>query len=300
MRLEVRHLEVLLAIEEAKSISGAARILGIDQPHVTRQLRRIEQRLGFEVFTRSVKGVESTTEGLRVLMLARRALGVIDNLNTPQIADIGGVPEVLRVVYYGLPAITILDDLTARYQDLQVRFSTTTPHGAYTHLHAGLADVFLGIWLPHVEWPVPGALATVEILADPTYVYLASDHPLASKPDLRLADFADEGWITGVDPDSWAMVSAECRLVGGFEPVLSHRVGEENAISTLLSRGRGVVLGSSVAVRRPGVVGRPYPGASTARWMQVHHPERVNRDLIATVADLLRVRYKTWRESTRA
>jgi DNA-binding transcriptional LysR family regulator len=300
MRLEVRHLEVLLAIEQAGSISGAARQLGVDQPHVTRQLRRIEQRLGAEVFQRTTKGVRPTTRGTRILVLARRALSVIDDLAGPPVVEDGRSRELLRVLYYGVPAVVILDDLAEQSPELQVQFSTTTPRDAYEQLRAGLADVFLGIWLPHVEWPVAGPLATVEILADPTFVYLAADHPLAEQSVLRLSDLAGEGWITGVDPDSWTMVSEECRLVGGFDPRVSHRVGDEASISGLLARGHGVMLGSSVAARRPGVVGRPYQGSSPARWMQVHVPGRVDRELVASVAELLRSRYVSWQEAAAA
>ncbi|HXV91793.1 MAG TPA: LysR family transcriptional regulator [Pseudonocardia sp.] len=299
MRLEVRHLEVLLAIEESSSISGAARKLGIDQPHVTRQLRRIEQRLGVEVFVRTAKGVTATSAGVRVLSLARRALGVIDELSTPESGS-ARPRETLRVLYYGLPAIAILDDLGVQYPELQVRFSTTTPAEAYEQLRAGTADVFLGIWLPHVEWPASGPLATREILADPTYVYLAADHPLAAQPELRLTDLAGENWVTGVDRDSWTMVREECRLVGGFEPLLTHRVADESTVSTLVGRGRGVALGSSVASRRPAVVGRPYQGSSPARWMQAYAPGRVDRDLVATVSGLLRARHVSWSESLRS
>lgn len=300
MRLEVRHLEVLLAIEEASSISGAARKLGIDQPHVTRQLRRIEQRLGVEVFLRTTKGARPTAAGLRILQLARRALSAIDDLTA---ADTGLGPtrtrELLRILYYGIPAIAVLDDLSNRFPDLQVRFSTTTPDDAYDQLRAGTADVFLGVWLPHIDWPPAARLAAMEILADPTHVYLAADHPLAASAELRLADLGGEGWITGVDADSWTMVSEECRLVGGFDPQLSHRVGDEVAISTLLSRGQGVMLGSSVAARRSGVVGRAYVGASPARWMQVFQPGRVDREIVAALAELLRSRYASWTEQLR-
>lgn|GEM_PF-1963711 len=300
MRLEVRHLEVLLAIEECSSISGAARKLGVDQPHVTRQLRRIEQRLDVAVFLRTTRGVTPTAAGQRVLSLAKRALGVIDELATPeQSSGPSSQRETLRILYYGLPAIAILDDLGAVYPELQVRFSTTTPAEAYDKLQAGTADIFLGIWLPHVEWPKPGLLAAVQILADPTYVHLAAHHRLAPRAELRLADLADENWITGVDPDSATMVSEECRLVGGFDSVLGHHVGDEATVSTLLSRGQGVVLGSSVAARRPGVVGRPYFGSSPARWMQVYSPGRVDRDLVAAIAGLLRSRHTAWTAALR-
>ena len=300
MRLEVRHLEVLLAIEEASSISGAARRLGIDQPHVTRQLRRIEERLGVEIFLRTTKGVKPTAAGLRVLTLARRALSVIDDLTEPEAGqDPSRTRELLRILYYGIPAIAVLDDLSNRFPGLQVRFSTTTPEDAYDQLRAGAADVFLGVWLPHIDWPAAAQLATMEILADPTHVYLAADHPLAASSELRLGELAGEGWITGVDTDSWTMVSEECRLVGGFDPQLSHRVGDEVAISTLLSRGHGVMLGSSVAARRAGVIGRAYVGASSARWMQVYQPGRVDREIVAVLADLLRSRYAFWTEQLR-
>ncbi len=301
MRLEVRHLEVLLAIEACGSISGAARKLGVDQPHLTRQLRRIEQRLDISVFLRTARGVIPTDAGLRVLALARTALGIIDDLAVDPDDDMFSNCSrlTLRVLYHGVPAVAILDELGTTHPDLQVRFSTAAPREAFDQLRAGTADVFLGIWLPHVDWPDAGALAATEILADPTYVYLAADHPLADTTELNLADLATENWISGVSEDGTQMVGRECRLVGGFDPCIGHRVGDETAVSTLLSRGRGVMLGSSVAAPRPGVVGRPYRGSSPARWMQVHTPGQVDRDLVADLATLLRRLHDRWSESMR-
>lgn len=298
MRLDVRHLEVLLAVEEAGSITGAARILGVDQPHVTRQLRRIEEWLGAAVFARTSRGVRATPAGERALILARQALDVIDDLAAVNVADrVGASTRFLRVLYYGVPAITALDDLTERFSDLEVRFGTARPREAVEELRSGAADVFLGVALPHVEWPRTGTLACVELLADPTLAYLSAEHPLATKEDLRLSDLAGEGWVAGVDQDSWTMVSQECRLVGGFTPRMSHSVDDEASLHALVSRGYGVALGSSVAAQRDGVVARPYQGASPARWLQVYPPGRVDRDVVATLADVLRARYASWVEA---
>jgi DNA-binding transcriptional LysR family regulator len=291
----VRHLEVLLAIDQCGSISGAARVLGVDQPHVTRQLRRIEQRLDVPVFLRSARGVTPTAAGLRVLTIARRALGLMDELaSSCRGSEAGRSGDALRVLYHGLPAIAILDDLGRQYPGLEVRFSATGPHDAHAQLAAGTADVFLGVWLPHVEWPRAAPLAAMEILADPTYAFLSAGHRLAAQPELRLSDLAGENWIAGVDADSWAMVTTECRLVGGFEPRLRHRVGDEPTASTLLARGQGVMLGSSVTARHPAVVGRPYRGSTPLRWMQVYAPSRVDRELVAVIAALLRDRHDEW------
>lgn len=301
MRLDIRHLEVLLAIAECGSISGAARNLGVDQPHISRQLRRIEQRLEISVFVRSARGVTATAPGLRVLTLARRALGVLDELDRSVTTGHGDLPvEALRISYQGLPAIAILDVLGERYPGLQAQLRATTPAAASAELRAGRADVFLGVWLPHTRWPDAESIALVNVLADPTQVHLAAGHPLAARPELRLSDLADEPWINGVDDDSATMLVQECRLVGGFEPRLAHRVGDESTASALLAQGRGVMLGSSVAARTPGVVRRPYRGSSPARWMQAYQPGRVHRDLVATVSEVLRDEHRARSDGRRA
>jgi DNA-binding transcriptional LysR family regulator len=292
VHLEVRHLEILLAIQDCSSITGAARKLGVDQPHVTRQLQRIEQRLDSAVFLRTAKGVFPTGEGLRVLALARRVLAVMDEIAAPAVRtrDRRG-REPLRILYHRLPAITILDELCLSFPGLQVRLDSTTPHAAHEQLTNGTADVFLGVWLPHVEWPQPGLLAAVQILVDPMLVHLAAGHRLAARSELELADLAAENWIAGVDPDSAASVSRECVLAGGFEPVLGYRVDDEATLASLVARGRGVALASSATTRRPAVVGRPYRRSSPARWMQVYDPSRVDHELVASIARLLRDRY---------
>lgn len=285
---------MLLAIDECGSIRGAARRLGVDQPHVSRQLRRIEQRLATTVFLRSTVGVTATASGLRILNLARRAMGVLDEIDRPAEPGPGrSAPESLRVLYHGLPATAILDGLAAEYPAVQTQFGSAPPSDAFAELRTGRADVFLGAWLPYVSWPGAESIAVVDVLADPTHVHLAAHHPLAAQHELRLSQLADEAWIIGTDDDSRAAVTQECRLLGGFEPRLAHRVGDESTAAILLSHGRGVMLGSSVAPRTRGVVRRSYRGASATRWMLAYVPGRVDRDLVATVSELLRDEHRS-------
>src|SRR6476619_2601821 len=56
MELEVRHLRALCAIADTGSLHRAARQLGVAQPSLSTQLRRIEQELGGTLFVRARTG----------------------------------------------------------------------------------------------------------------------------------------------------------------------------------------------------------------------------------------------------
>jgi DNA-binding transcriptional LysR family regulator len=72
MDLELRHLKVIRAIAEAGSLTAAASALGLAQPALSTQLKRIERLLGGELFVRSRHGVRPTPLG--ELVIARTAL----------------------------------------------------------------------------------------------------------------------------------------------------------------------------------------------------------------------------------
>ncbi|KIF72575.1 peptidase, partial [Streptomyces sp. AcH 505] len=71
MELEVRHLRAVCAIADTGSLHKAARQLGMSQPSLTTQLRRIENTLGAELFSRERTGCRPTPLGRSVLSRAR-------------------------------------------------------------------------------------------------------------------------------------------------------------------------------------------------------------------------------------
>lgn len=67
MELELRHLKTIRAIAEAGSLTRAATVLGLAQPALSAQLRRIERALGGALFERGRHGVRTTALGELVL-----------------------------------------------------------------------------------------------------------------------------------------------------------------------------------------------------------------------------------------
>src|SRR6476619_4615820 len=73
--MELRHLRYFVAVAETGSLTEAAkRRLYTSQPSLSRQIRDLEDQVGVELLSRSVRGVELTAAGAAFLDHARLAL----------------------------------------------------------------------------------------------------------------------------------------------------------------------------------------------------------------------------------
>ncbi|WP_241609099.1 LysR family transcriptional regulator [Rosenbergiella australiborealis] len=65
--MKLRHIEIVHAIVQSGSMSGAARLLNVSQPNISRVLNHAEQQLGFSLFERHHQGMFLTSEGQLLL-----------------------------------------------------------------------------------------------------------------------------------------------------------------------------------------------------------------------------------------
>src|ERR1700693_4547315 len=77
--IELRHLRYFIAVAETGSLTEAAqRRLYTSQPSLSRQIRDLEDEVGVDLLSRSVRGVELTAAGKAFLDHARLALMQVD------------------------------------------------------------------------------------------------------------------------------------------------------------------------------------------------------------------------------
>ncbi|HSF37769.1 MAG TPA: LysR family transcriptional regulator, partial [Nocardioides sp.] len=88
--LDVKRLQVLLAIVEEGSVTGAATALGYTPSAVSQQLLRLEREAGQPLLDRHARGMRPTEAGL---VLATHARKVIRQLSAAEadLQDIAGV-----------------------------------------------------------------------------------------------------------------------------------------------------------------------------------------------------------------
>src|SRR5436189_472732 len=72
--VELRHLRYFVAVAEMENVSRAALKLHVSQPALSRQIRDLEDELGFFLLERSAKAVRLTEAGRTFLTEARAVL----------------------------------------------------------------------------------------------------------------------------------------------------------------------------------------------------------------------------------
>lgn len=67
MKVDWDHLRYFLILARAKTLTNAARIMGVEHSTVARRIQALEQSLGMQLFKREATGYELTIEGLALI-----------------------------------------------------------------------------------------------------------------------------------------------------------------------------------------------------------------------------------------
>ena len=137
-------LETFVQVAQSRSISSAARSMGLTQPTVSRQLRQLEAFFGVRLALRTTHEFALTDEGQRLVVESRAILDNWERLRD----QIRGQPSnpvgVLRaVVPVGLGQ-TVLVDIIARFQKL---FPKVTSELLLTDAPVDLAGLGYDCWI---------------------------------------------------------------------------------------------------------------------------------------------------------
>ncbi|MCX4674358.1 LysR family transcriptional regulator [Streptomyces sp. NBC_01433] len=249
MELEVRHLRALCAIAETGSLHQAARRLGVSQPSLTTQLKRIENTLGAELFQRERTGCSPTLLGRAVLSRARPLVDGMSALVSDALAEAEAARPRGPRLRIGSTASRVLGGWLRRLRvrlpgtDLTLRVDVSA-HVLLRTVEAGRLDVAFVHEVEGSPLSIPEGLAQRVLLdREPQFISLSRDHPAAGRPVVDLGDLAGDRWM--VDPSVDGEWDGVRRVLGaaGLDPPVLH--GDYLTAASL------VVLGEAVAPCQP-------------------------------------------------
>lgn len=244
----MRHLRALCAIADTGSLHKAARQLGMSQPSLTTQLRRIENALGAELFQRGRTGCRPTPLGHAVLSRAR-----------PLVAEMSALVREARAT-------------VARADDRRLRIGSTAsralvgwlrrlrqrlPDGTELSLHmnvsanallrmvaAGHLDVAFVHEVEGCPLRMPDGLEQrVLVEREPQFISMARDHPAAAAPVVDLTDLAEDHWMVDPTVDGEWDGLRRVLAAAGIDPPVLH--ADYHTAASL------IVVGEAVAPCQP-------------------------------------------------
>ena len=78
--MKIEHLKYALEVERTGLISKAAENLFLNQPHLSKAIRELEDSVGITIFNRTPKGVVPTKDGAEFLVYARNIVSQVDEV----------------------------------------------------------------------------------------------------------------------------------------------------------------------------------------------------------------------------
>ncbi len=253
----MRHLRALCAIADTGSLHRAARQLGVAQPSLSTQLRRIEQELGGPLFLRSHTGCRPTPLGRLVLSRARPLMADLHLLVTEARAASGGAG--LRIGSTASKALAgWLRRLRAHGRNPSLHMNVS-PNALLRMVADGQLDVAFVHEVEGCPLRIPAELRLrVLVEREPQCVSLPVDHPAAAKQEVDLTDLAGDRWM--IDPTvdgEWDAVQRMFRAAR-VSPHVLH--GDYHTADALVATGEVVTVCQPTRTPRPDMAVRRLKG----------------------------------------
>jgi LysR family transcriptional regulator of gallate degradation len=188
-------LGVVSLLAEAHHMPTVAGLTGLSQPAISAAVAKLEGALGHALFRRTARGMLPSDLGERWVVLFRRVLAELRNMEADMAALNGVVEGVVRVGALPLARTSLLPGaiaaVLARHPKLRVR----TFESPYEDLTAGLLSGEVDFIVGALR-PLQGSALAAETLFEHSLVVIGRrGHPLASRRRLRLADLDAFQWV---------------------------------------------------------------------------------------------------------
>ncbi|SDG00577.1 LysR family transcriptional regulator [Sulfitobacter delicatus] len=153
-----------LAVADTGSLSGAARLLGISQPTLGRQVKTVEAQLGVELFHRRPKGFELTETGAALIEPARAMQEAAHRIALTASGRSAGLSGTVRITaslamsMYHLP--DVVADIRRAEPDIQIDL---VPSDSTSNLLFREADIAVRMYRPRQLDLVTRHLGDIEL-----------------------------------------------------------------------------------------------------------------------------------------
>ena len=242
--MELRQLAYFVAVAEEAHFTRAAERLGIAQPAVSVQIRRLEAELGERLFLRGPRTAALTAAGEALLPHARAALAAVEHGREAVAALRGLLTGRLAIgLVQPLPARGIVRTIGAfrrEHPRVDMRVAEGETDALLGAVERGELEAAFAGFGPGQE--PPPALGARLVAREPTVIAVAPEHPLAGRRRVRLRALRDEPFVTLTAASRLRSVLEAACAQAGFAPQIAIETSDLGVMTALAAEGAGIAL----------------------------------------------------------
>src|SRR6201994_29864 len=251
--MDLRQLRYLVALADELNFTRAAAREHIAQPALSQQIRRLEDEVGLALVERTTRHVSLTEAGEVLVVRARRVLAELEAAGT-ELQGLRGMdtgPVTIGAMHTMGPVDLSLP--LALFHDLHPGVGLTVREASSEEMAEMLrVDEIDLAFLSVTERVESHGLGLHQLVSEELVVLIPVGHPLSGRAQVRMAELADEQFISfRVGARLRELLFAAGREAG-FEPRVTLESNESQRIRRLVARGLGVSILPRSDAERPG------------------------------------------------
>ncbi len=196
MALSTDDLRAFLLVTQERSVTRAAALLGVTQQSVSERTRRLERRLGVQLFSRKPHGMQPTSAGYRFLPYAAQCVALLE-----QAVAVINDDELMRVRVQRSASEAVMPLLEGLTESFRIEISLGDEAAdLLAQVGDGKIDVALGVFDAS---SLPGRAEASLGHGSNGHASADDGDPAESEPPTRTADVQVEALFT--DPIVWVV-----------------------------------------------------------------------------------------------
>ena len=239
--ITLRHIEVFRAVMTTGSVTRAAAFLHTSQPTVSRELARLEQLVGFELFLRERGRLAPTARALMLFEEVERSFTGLDRI----VAFAGSLGQFAEGKFSigCLPALSqaLLPEACKRFSRENPAISLEVAALESPHLEEALSAQHHDIGLIEND-DAPRGTELQPLLAVDEVCILPDGHPLLARERLETADFAGLPFVSLATSDRYRHLIDAVFLGVGVQRQMQVETHSAVSVCSMVRAGLGLAV----------------------------------------------------------
>ena len=250
---DLDQITAFLAVAEELSFRRAAERLAIDQSALSRRIKDLEGRIGYQLLHRTTHSVRLSDAGRHFYEANHRIVERLGEAVSTAGRIARGSKGCLRVAYMTFAGIELLPQAVAdfRQRSPEVALILSYQRTELQKVSLARGEIDVGIMLGPFANP---GFEVRELASEPVHLLVPDGHRLAGRPQTTVAEAAAEPMVLGTHEqwDFYRAMVLDILAVRGVEPNIAYEAPSLTGIVGLVRAGLGVTI-------VPGVVARAVP-----------------------------------------